>query len=402
MERLSSFVLFKVPFFSLAFFSVGLQGFSRETLKPESAGVRQHLIDKAEVWAPINTSELDLRAGPPSRFRTYQKIDCTFIEPDRNDPPGGNTDKFECRDESGKKVKVKYGHYNAEVVTEVAASRLLWALGFGADRYYPALVHCRNCPREPWTYIKDYLNGDFQRGAYGDDAYEKEQKWARGDYDFSAIVEDKFEGAVIEEFKGQGWGFREILNFSQLPRQQQIYREGLMTMMAFLQNPDNKAVNQRFHCLDKTATSAETCQRPFLVVHDLGWTFGHGWRSGDLHTLSRMNLSHWKRVKVFSNLKECRVRAHNSPKIFFIPLDTGGTWQDIDISEDGRKFIVGQLKKLNRTQITALFQVSGVDSTSPKLQGGEENRNIASWVAAFEAKVAELDQASCPPLPRLR
>ena len=43
-------------------------------------------------------------------------------------------------------MKVKFGEANGEMYGEVAATRLLWALGFGADRMYPVKVICRNCP----------------------------------------------------------------------------------------------------------------------------------------------------------------------------------------------------------------------------------------------------------------
>ena len=41
---------------------------------------------------------------------------------------------------------MKYGRTNGEVYAEVAATRLLWALGFGADPMYPVRVSCRGCP----------------------------------------------------------------------------------------------------------------------------------------------------------------------------------------------------------------------------------------------------------------
>ena len=47
-----------------------------------------------------------------------------------------------------REVKVKFGGNNGEVYGEVLATRLLWALGFGADRMYPVNVICRGCPAE--------------------------------------------------------------------------------------------------------------------------------------------------------------------------------------------------------------------------------------------------------------
>ena len=69
-------------------------------------------------------------------------VDCNYVERDM----GGNTPKFACRLANGDEVKVKYGRDNGEVYAEVAASRLLWALGFSADAMYPVRVRCHGCP----------------------------------------------------------------------------------------------------------------------------------------------------------------------------------------------------------------------------------------------------------------
>ena len=62
-------------------------------------------------------------------------------------------------------VKVKYGRGNGEVYAEVASSRLLWALGFKADRMYPVRVICRGCP----SNIKDTAMATIQRKLPGKD-----------------------------------------------------------------------------------------------------------------------------------------------------------------------------------------------------------------------------------------
>ena len=50
----------------------------------------------------------------------------------------------------GEELKVKYGRRNPEPWAEVAATRLLSALGFGADRMYVvARVHCLAGPIPP-------------------------------------------------------------------------------------------------------------------------------------------------------------------------------------------------------------------------------------------------------------
>ena len=58
----------------------------------------------------------------------------------------GKSPKFLCRIGNSDQVLVKYGRTNGEVFGEVLASRLLWALGFGAERVYPVRIVCKGCP----------------------------------------------------------------------------------------------------------------------------------------------------------------------------------------------------------------------------------------------------------------
>ena len=99
-------------------------------------------MERANVWRPLDTSSLDLTKGAdPSRGsqRIPAQVACTFAFPDK--PLGGMTPKFECDLGKNDVVKVKYGEKNGEVYAEVAASRLLWALGFQADVMYPDSRH---------------------------------------------------------------------------------------------------------------------------------------------------------------------------------------------------------------------------------------------------------------------
>ena len=62
----------------------------------------------------------------------------------------GTTAKFDCVLPDGEVVKVKYGH-TGEIHAEIAATRLLTALGFGADRMYLIpRIRCYGCVRNPF------------------------------------------------------------------------------------------------------------------------------------------------------------------------------------------------------------------------------------------------------------
>src|ERR671913_214476 len=134
------------------------------TLKKLTVEERQEVMERANVWRALNTSSLNLIEGPilPRALRIPAAVECTFVFPDK--PLGGMTPKFNCDLGKGDEVKVKYGEKNGEVYAEVAASRLLWALGFQADVMYPTKVTCRFCPDDPFAAS----SANWNRGNPGD------------------------------------------------------------------------------------------------------------------------------------------------------------------------------------------------------------------------------------------
>src|SRR6185369_15771759 len=100
----------------------------------------------------------------------------------------GNTPKFACRVGEGDEVKVKFGGSNGEVYGEVLSTRLLWALGFGADRMYPVKVICRKCPER--------LGGILREN--GDRIFDP------------AAIERKMEGKELDSDGREGWKWSEL------------------------------------------------------------------------------------------------------------------------------------------------------------------------------------------------
>jgi len=102
---------------------------------------RLAFIRKAQIWSPTNVSQMDLRAGPEGAgsFQPNEAVTCDYVRTKLT----GTSPKFDCDVGSGDVVKVRYGAQNGKVEAAVIASRLLWALGFGADRLYPVVVRCR-------------------------------------------------------------------------------------------------------------------------------------------------------------------------------------------------------------------------------------------------------------------
>src|SRR3954465_9800736 len=117
-----------------------------------STSFRNDALRRAQVWKePATATEqvkLDRNPEGPGSFSEDQVVDCRF----KPDPVGGSTPKFNCELPDGDVVKIKYGQRNAEVYTEVAATRLLAALGFPTDRMYVVKrVRCAGCPADPFA-----------------------------------------------------------------------------------------------------------------------------------------------------------------------------------------------------------------------------------------------------------
>src|SRR4029078_5548067 len=95
---------------------------------------RLRALRKARVWQeparPIPSADVAANHSGPEHFGVDEDVPCTF----RLRPSEGWTVKFDCVLASGEVVKVKYGHNSREVFGEVAATRLLSALGVRADR----------------------------------------------------------------------------------------------------------------------------------------------------------------------------------------------------------------------------------------------------------------------------
>jgi hypothetical protein len=153
---------------------------------------RLTVLRRSQIWTKTDVPSMDMTRGPDGGFPSGAEIECDY----RDVKYGGSSPKFGCelsgkderkkderkeekpstaaekkddakeakKDTQGEKankdaekdaqgvksdkdvVKVRYGDDNGEVYAGAATTRLLWALGFGADALYPVHVICRHCP----------------------------------------------------------------------------------------------------------------------------------------------------------------------------------------------------------------------------------------------------------------
>jgi hypothetical protein len=92
----------------------------------------------------------------------------------------------------------------------------------------------------------------------------------------------------------QGWSWKELDTANGRPSYE---RDGLKLLGAFLQHSDNKPPQQRLACDkvhvdEKTQPFTTTCEKPVMMVQDVGATFGGGgWFTSN--SSAKMNLQVW-------------------------------------------------------------------------------------------------------------
>jgi hypothetical protein len=341
-------------------FTAPLEAQKKNPYNKVHGDVRLDVIRHAQVWKPVDVAQMDIKAGPQGKgaFAEGSEVRCAYKEEKLVGTP-----KFNCVIEPEDEVRVKYGANNGEVYAEVAATRLLWALGFGADRIYPVTVVCSGCPDDPIRMVKK----------------------TTGTITFSpAIIERKMEGDPVELSKDSGWTWVELTFVDEAAGGATLaQRDALRLLAAMIQHTDSKAQQQRLLCLDRSmglsGSEDGSCEHPFMIINDLGKTFGTvSTFNGDRK--SAVNLKEWVNTRVWKDDSSC---------VAHMPKSFTGSLENPKISERGRKFLSGLLAQLSDAQLRDLFQVAQFTTRDP-------NTTVDDWVAAFKKKRDEIASRTCP------
>jgi hypothetical protein len=334
-----------------------------------AAEFRDLALRQARVWQPTDTTSVDLAANPsdPAGLLSGSPVRCRYI----SEPAHGTTPKFNCLLPTGEVIKVKYGASTGEIHAELAATRLLSALGFGADRMYlvPRL-RCYGCLRAPFqtVWALDVVHArDVVVRTVPPDSYT--------DFEWVAI-ERRFDGATIEVQDDGGWAWFELEPVDTSRGASRAERDALRLAAMLLAHWDNKAANQRLVCQTAESDGAGPCPKPFALIHDLGATFGP----------NKVDLDAWNAVPIWADRSRCRV----SMKTF--PYD-GGTFRDSTISEAGRQLMARQLAALTDRQMVALF----TGARFPEFVGRGRGSDANAWAEALRNKIRQItDGPACP------
>lgn len=341
-------------------------------VSPAVAAARDAALASARVWREpdVPVSEARFSANPPGGWQPTEDVTCRFVF----EPVGGMTPKFDCQLPDGQVVKVKYGRANEELYTEVAATRLISALGFGSDRMFVVRsVRCAGCPSFPYVALQCLSRTGLRRPcalaalAYGQDL------------SFQHVaIERRLPGATIEAHDGQGWAWYELDKID--PARGGSARDdvdALRLLAVFLAHWDNKSNNQRLVCLPGGERPDGSCATPFAIMHDVGGTFGP----------AKLDLYNWRKYPVWADAQSCKVSMKALPF-------QGATFPDAQISEGGRRKLLSLLEQLSSAQIEELFTASRMteyDAVSL------ESRNAKLWARTFQDKIRQIREAGpCP------
>jgi hypothetical protein len=334
----------------------------KTTLTDES---RLAFIRRAQVWTKTDIPNMNLRTGPGGHgaFEPNQTVTCDYVETRMH----GSMPKFHCAISKGDVVKVRYGAHIGEVEGSVLATRLLWALGFTADRVYPVRVTCRGCASDPW-HRRERVSGQhvfdpavIERKPPGIELHDGDRKagWAWQELD---LVDESQGGAPVEQ------------------------RDALKLLAVFMQHTDTRSPQQRLLCIGDGLTDSGGCQQPFMFLHDVGKTFGHA-NTFNRERPGSVNFDGWAQTPIWRDPAHC---------IGHLSRSFTGTLGDPHISETGRSFLAGLLVQLTDQQLRDLFEVAGVERRGASSGASHSLATIDDWIAAFSRKRNEIVAAHCP------
>jgi hypothetical protein len=341
----------------------------RSPLERLTPAQRLEAIRRAQVWTPTDIPALNLLVGPQGEgsFALGETVTCDHHEKKR----GGGTPKFYCAIRKDDVLKVKYGVENGKTFAEVAATRLLWALGFGADWDYSVRVVCNGCTADPWNHPA-IVPG-------------------RAVFD-PAVVERRMAGDDMEATEGPGWKWSELdlVDESQggAPHAQ---RDALKLLAVMVQHTDNKRDQQGLLCLPggvtKVEADAQRCTKPFMMVHDVGLTFGTA-NLANKNAIGSANYRKWSETPVWKDEPGC---------VGDLSRSWTGTFHDPVISEEGRQFLAHLLVQLSDQQIHDLFAAAQIERrVVPGERPGQPRPTVDQWVTLFKKKRAEIVDRTCP------
>ncbi len=327
---------------------------------------REESLKVARAWQRPTWISTDFKFGAVDVFNGPTKsawemildqepLACTVTDKDLKRATHGMTNKFYCSFDAKHSAKFKYKFDDGEITSEILSTRLFWALGFGADRvYFKDVLNCAGCTAHP-----------FKNRRIDPKTLKKPRKFE------NLAVERKFAPSYI----GRGWTYQELMETSSASNF--IERDALRLLSVFVQHADNKAENQDLACFGDETPGGGCTGPTFMLVQDLGATFGSG--QIDDTTMSKAIFKDWEAKRLWRDRRRCIANLGDNAE---------GEMEEPQISEEARAFLAQLLVGFSegaagRKRVEDLFRAGHAE-----WRGG----TIEQWTNAFYAKVAEVNQ----------
>jgi len=218
-----------------------------------------------------------------------------------------------------------------DVYTEVAATRLFWALGYSVEPAYATeAVVCYGCPRD---------NAFKQEGSRSTMVY------------VDAMVDQKLPGTV----EISDWSVREVVGrtySSEWSAEQRAQFDGLAVIASLIHHRSNGAKQNSLACLSPDGEECGEDAEPLMYIADLGSTFGAPSAKGQHAS--------WIEHPVWADIGSCR--------IYLEWKDMPANDRHLRITEPGRQFITTRLEALTTEHLRAIFAAAHFDWVDGQLR----------------------------------
>lgn len=186
----------------------------------------------------------------------------------------------------------------------------------------------------------------------------------------------------METAPDSGWSWIDLNSVDQTNGGAPLaHRDALKLLAVFIQHTDSKAAQQRVVCLDEVLgarSSGETCVHPFMMLNDVGRTFGKA-NAFNKDVPGSVDLKAWSSRSIWKGKSGC---------VANMPKSATGSLEDPRIGEEGRTFLAGLLGQLSDAQIHDLFETARVIRRQP-------NTTVEDWVTVFKQKRDEITTRNC-------
>jgi hypothetical protein len=270
--------------------------------------------------------------------------------------------------------------YN-EVFTEVAASRIMWLLGFPADHVYPlGSAACIGCTADPFkNNLKD--NAASLKDApstFKVASAERETPWER-----------------IDPEGDETWSWSDAAKFysdGEWTHHQRVEYDAYRLALGLFHYHNAIAQQNRLVCAQwasEMAGQPRVCQRPMIFVQDLGSTFGKAKGAADMFgTNPRGSFSDWESQTVFTDPQSCELRA---------TLDG-----DKQVLKEAQDLMIQRLGRLDPQTVKTIFSVARFQMMDQKQlhrlrDSGSQNPEEAAldeWTNTFLKRIQEIKSAT--------